>query len=83
MEHAGKVTFMNQEYQNEKTGEKVRGITVIVDGAFKLVLDKLISESPNPDEMNYTKVIQEALFRGINELIGDNQKKKAEQTEKQ
>jgi hypothetical protein len=73
MESQGKVTFLNQEYENSETGEKVRGITVIVDGTFKGVLDKLIADSPDAD-LNYTKVIQDALFRGINELIEENKK---------
>lgn len=72
MESKGKVTFMNQEYENSETGEKVRGITVIIDGALKGVLDKLIAESPKEADLNYTKLVQDALFRGINELIEEH-----------
>ena len=26
------VTFLNEEFENDKTGEKVQGVTVILDG---------------------------------------------------
>ena len=34
------VTMLNEEFENDQTGEKVEGITIIVDGQFKQVLDK-------------------------------------------
>ena len=33
------VTMLNEEFENDQTGEKVEGITIIVDGQFKQVLD--------------------------------------------
>ena len=29
-----KVTILSEEFENDKTGEKVQGITIIVDGKF-------------------------------------------------
>ncbi len=76
MSDTRKVTFMKQEYEHSETGEKVPGITVIIDGAFREICDKLIAESGM--EQDYTKLIQEALFRGINSLIEENKAKQAD-----
>lgn len=35
---------MNEEYENDKTGEKVQGITIIVDGKLKDVIDLLMKK---------------------------------------
>lgn len=72
MEQRQKVTFMKQEYENSETGEKVPGVTVIVDGVFRQVCDKLITETGR--EQDYVKLIQDALFRGINEMLRDAEK---------
>ena len=73
MEQRQKVTFMRQEFENSETGEKVPGVTVIVDGVFRQVCDKLIAETER--EQDYVKLIQDALFRGINEMLRDAEKK--------
>lgn len=72
MEQNQKVTFIKQEYENSTTGDKVPGITVIVDGVFRQVLDKIISETNR--EQDYVAVIQDALFRGINDILHENEK---------
>ena len=72
MEQRQKVTFMRQEFENSETGEKVPGVTVIVDGVFRQVCDKLIAETDR--EQDYVKLIQDALFRGINEMLRDAEK---------
>lgn len=33
------VTILNEEFENDKTGEMVQGITIIVDGKLKEVID--------------------------------------------
>ena len=69
-----KVTFIKQEYENSETGAKVPGITIILDGVFRQVCDKLIADTGR--EQDYVALIQEALFNGINQMIGDSQKDK-------
>lgn len=49
------VTILNEEFENDKTGEKVRGITIIVDGKLKEILDVLIKNDPNYE--NYTDIV--------------------------
>ena len=58
------VTILNEEFENDKTGEKVQGITIIVDGKLKEVLDLLMKN--NPDYKNYTEIVRDAFFDGIN-----------------
>lgn len=61
------VTILNEEFENDKTGEKVQGITIIVDGKLKEVLNLLMKN--NPDYKNYTEIVRDAFFDGINSMI--------------
>ena len=61
-----KITLLNEEFENEKTGEKIQGITVIVDGKLKEVMNILITQNRYD---NYTEIVKEALFEGINVMI--------------
>ncbi|MBM6847136.1 hypothetical protein H6A00_08645, partial [Bacillus licheniformis] len=47
-------------------GEKVEGITIIVDGQFKQVLD--IIKAKSDSYQNYTEIIRDALFEGVNSM---------------
>ena len=64
------VTFLNEEFENGKTDEKVQGITIIVDGKLKEVLDLLMKN--NPDYKNYTEIVRDAFFDGINSMIREH-----------
>ncbi|AKA70482.1 hypothetical protein [Clostridium scatologenes] len=48
-------------------GEKVQGLTIIVDGKLKQVMDIIVEK--NEDYSNYTEVVRDALFEGINNII--------------
>ena len=61
------VTILNEEFENDKTGEKVQGITIIVEGKLKEVLDLLMKNNPN--YKNYTEIVRDAFFNGINSMI--------------
>jgi hypothetical protein len=65
-----KMTLITEEFEKDKTGERVEGITVIVDGKLKEVMDLLLSKSDN--YTNYTEIVKDAIFKGINELIREN-----------
>ena len=64
------VTILNEEFENDKTGEKVQGITIIVDGKLKEVLDLLMKDNPN--YKNYTEIVRDAFFNGINSMIREH-----------
>ncbi|MGN1151095.1 MAG: hypothetical protein ACI4SN_02930 [Lachnospiraceae bacterium] len=66
------VTILNEEFENDKTGEKVQGITIIVDGKLKEVLDLLMKN--NPSYKNYTEIVRDAFFSGINSMIEEHKK---------
>jgi len=60
------VTMLNEEFENDQTGEKVEGITIIIDGQFKQVLDIIKAKSDSYE--NYTEIIRDALFEGVNSM---------------
>ncbi|MEC1472557.1 hypothetical protein P9D31_09460 [Bacillus haynesii] len=60
------VTMLNEEFENDQTGEKVEGITIIVDGQFKQVLDIIKAKSDSYE--NYTEIIRDALFEDVNSM---------------
>lgn len=64
------VTILNEEFENDKTGEKVQGITIIVEGKLKEVLDLLMKNNPN--YKNYTEIVWDAFFNGINSMIREH-----------
>ena len=64
------VTILNEEFENDKTGEKVQGITIIVEGKLKEVLDLLMKNNPN--YKNYTEIVRDAFFYGINSMIREH-----------
>lgn len=64
------VTILNEEFENDKTVEKVQGITIIVEGKLKEVLDLLMKNNPN--YKNYTEIVRDAFFNGINSMIREH-----------
>ena len=64
-----KVTILNEEFENDQTGEKVQGITIILDGKLKEIVDLLMKN--NPDYKNYTEIVRDAFFKGINLMISE------------
>lgn len=64
------VTILNEEFENDKTGEKVQGITIIVEGKLKEALDLLMKNNPN--YKNYTEIVRDAFFNGINSMIREH-----------
>lgn len=54
---------MSEEFENEKTGEKVEGITIMVDGALKELFE--IIKYHKPEYENNVAVVQDALMKGL------------------
>ena len=50
-----------------ETNEDVDGITIMIDGKVKDVFDAIIRKSDNYQD--YTEVLKDAIFMGINEII--------------
>ena len=61
------VVLLNEEFVNEKTGKNIQGITIIVDGKLKEMFDLIIKN--NSKYKNYTEIVHDALFEGINSIV--------------
>lgn len=61
------ITIIDEEFENERTGESVRGITIIIDGKLKQIMDKLLKD--NKKYNNYSEIVKISLFSGINDMI--------------
>ena len=62
-----KMRIMSEEFENTNTGEKVTGITAMIDGKLKQVFDVMIKKSGG--EKSYLEMLQEVLVMGIDEYI--------------
>lgn len=67
MSNENVVTILNEEFENDKTGEKVQGLTIIVDGKLKQAMDIIIEKDDNYN--NYSEIVRDALFNGMNNII--------------
>ena len=61
------MTLMEEWFENEQTGEQVPGVTLVIDGTMKRVMDSLMVKYPVYE--TYTQLVQAALVKGIDELI--------------
>ena len=61
-----KLTIISENFENEKTGELVEGVTIIVDGMLKQVLEIIINNGNQYD--NNVSIISDALVKGLDEI---------------
>lgn len=54
-----------EQFENEATGETVEGITILVDGKLKDVVDMLKNKLNQKDSVN---IIHDALLTGLEQL---------------
>ncbi len=54
---------MTEEFENEQTGERIEGITIMVDGILKEFMD--ILKENNPRYNNNVSIVQDALMKGL------------------
>ena len=61
------IRIFTEKYENEQTGESVDGITIMVDGKLKQILDVIIGKE---DKYNsYPEIMRDILFSGIDNFI--------------
>jgi len=58
-----KITIMSEEFENEQTGERVEGITIVVDGMLKQFLEVIKAKESKYE--NNLGIIQDALMKGL------------------
>lgn len=64
-----KITIMSEEFENEQTGEKVEGITIIVDGILQQFLEVIKAKDSKYE--NNLSIIQDALMKGLEIVKAD------------
>ena len=60
------ISIITEEFENEKTGEWVEGITIMVDGAIKELFD--IIKREKKEYSNIVSIVQDALMKGLEEI---------------
>ena len=60
------ISIMTEEFKNEKTGERVEGITIMVDGVIKELFD--IIKREKKEYSNNISIVQDALMKGLEEI---------------
>lgn len=61
-----KITVISENFENEKTGEQVEGVTIIVDGMLKQILEIIMKNGKHYD--NNVGIISDALLKGLDEI---------------
>ena len=61
-----KVNILQEDFENER-GERVPGITIIVDGQLRQIMDILIER--NEQYQNYVDIVHTAFFAGIEQMM--------------
>ena len=64
------IRMFEEEFENEQTGERVTGVTVMVDGKLKQMLDAIMNKTGKYEK--YTEVVRDMLFAGINDFVSKN-----------
>lgn len=61
------IRIFTEQYENGKTGETVDGVTIMIDGKLKQVLDRIIEKQGK--NSTYPEIIRDILFAGIADWI--------------
>ena len=67
MSQENMLVILNEQFENADTKEKVEGITIMIDGKFKKVLDIMLEQ--HEDCNSYAEIIQKILLKGIEEMM--------------
>ena len=62
------INILTEELENNATGEKVPGYTIVVDGDFRKILDGIIAY-PGSTYKDYLQIIGDAITGGVNAVI--------------
>ncbi|MBG9684903.1 hypothetical protein CN327_05270 [Bacillus cereus] len=64
-----KLTMIEETFKNEETGEITPGITIILDGNVRRVLEIIIEKQGYSD---YPEALKEVVFEGIHHFVKRN-----------
>lgn len=60
------ISIISEEFENEKTGERIEGITIMVDGVLKQMFDIIRQEKA--EYTDNVSIVQDALMKGLEEI---------------
>lgn len=66
------ISMISEEFENEQTGEKVEGITIMIDGILKEFFNIMKIEQPN--YKNNLSIMQDVLMKGLESMRDSIQK---------
>lgn len=64
------ISIMSEEFENEQTGERVEGITIMIDGILREFLDIIKIQKPQYEDN--IDIIQSALMKGLENIKNSN-----------
>ncbi|KJD42534.1 hypothetical protein E4V51_30280 [Paenibacillus sp. 28ISP30-2] len=67
-----KVSILSEKFENEKTGEQVEGVTIMIDGKLKDMLDIIIEKEGGYN--SYAELTKDLLFAGITQFVEKHKK---------
>lgn len=62
-----KIIILSESFQNEDTNELVQGLTILIDGKLKQVMDIIISKDNSYN--SYIDIVKDSLINGIDNII--------------
>jgi len=62
-----RITMMEDTFENGQTHEAVQGITIIIDGKLKQVIDLIKQKNPNYETT--MAIVRDAFIMGLNDMI--------------
>ena len=62
-----KIIILSESYQNEDTNALVQGLTIMIDGKLKQVMDVIISKDNRYD--SYVEIVKDSLISGLDSII--------------
>lgn len=67
-----RIGFIVEEFEEEKTGETIQGVTFIIDDHYKKMFDQI--KQKNSEYKDNVSIINDAIIMGINALIAHKKK---------
>ncbi|MED0993441.1 hypothetical protein [Bacillus nitratireducens] len=64
-----KLTMIKETFKNEETGELTPGVTIILDGNVRKVLEIIMEKQGYSD---YPEALKEVIFEGIHHFVNRN-----------
>lgn len=71
------ITILTDNYENSETQEVINGVTIMIDGVLKDVLDKLRVDL-GLEEMPISDLMGEVVMNGVNAMIDMAKKENSE-----